>query len=58
MNGFAAAINEGMARPQSAEMNNYWGNFENAWKEILDKGTDPATAIATACTAMDAANKK
>lgn len=58
VNGFAAAINEGMARPQSAEMNNYWGNFDNAWKEILDKGTDPATAIATACTAMDAANKK
>jgi len=58
VNAYAGAINEGMARPQSAEMNNYWGAFDNAWKEILDKGTDPTTAIATACSTMDTANKK
>lgn len=55
---FSDAINQGMARPQSAEMNNYWGNFDNAWKEVLDKGTDPAKAVADACTALDKANNK
>jgi len=55
---FSDAINQGMARPQSAEMNNYWGNFDNAWKEVLDKGTDPAKAVADACAALDKANNK
>lgn len=55
---FSDAFALGMARPQGEEMNNYWGNFDNAWKEVLDKGTDPATAVAKACADMDAANGK
>jgi arabinogalactan oligomer/maltooligosaccharide transport system substrate-binding protein len=55
---FAEAINGGMARPQIKEMDNYWGNFGNAWDEVLQKGVDPAQAVAEACAAMDKANGK
>ena len=55
---YATAINQGMARPQTAEMNNYWGNFSNAWDQVLLKGADPKAAVATACAAMDKANSK
>ena len=55
---FAEAIAQGEARPQREEMNNYWGNFDNAWNEVLQKGTDPATAVANACAAMDQANNR
>lgn len=55
---FSEAINQGMARPQTKEMDNYWGNFGNAWDEVLQKGTDPAAAVAAACAAMDKANNK
>lgn len=55
---FSDAFALGMARPQSKPMDNYWGNFDNAWKEVLDKGTDPTAAVAKACADMDAANGK
>jgi arabinogalactan oligomer/maltooligosaccharide transport system substrate-binding protein len=55
---FSDAINAGDARPQSAEMNNYWGNFDKAWADVITTGADPAAAVATACTTMDTANKK
>ncbi len=55
---FAQAIYTGDARPQRAEFSNYWGNFGNAWREILDTGADPAAAVAKACTEMDRANNK
>jgi arabinogalactan oligomer/maltooligosaccharide transport system substrate-binding protein len=56
--GFADAAAGGLPRPQSLELNNYWGNFGTALNEVLDKGTDPATAIGTACTTMNTANGK
>jgi arabinogalactan oligomer/maltooligosaccharide transport system substrate-binding protein len=55
---FSDAITAGDPRPQSAEFNNYWSPFNNAWHEVLDKGTDAKTAVATACKTMDTANKK
>ena len=55
---YATAINQGTPRPQIAEMNNYWGNFGDAWNQVLQKGTDPKAAVATACAAMDKANSK
>jgi arabinogalactan oligomer/maltooligosaccharide transport system substrate-binding protein len=55
---FVEAINTGQPRPQTKEFGNYWSAFDNAWKEILDKGTDPATAITAACATMDQANGK
>lgn len=55
---FVDAIGKGEARPQSKEMDNYWTPFDNAWKEVLDKGTDPAAAVTAACATMDQANGK
>lgn len=55
---FSDAITAGDPRPQTAEFNNYWAPFSNAWHEVLDKGTDAKTAVATACATMDTANKK
>ena len=55
---FVDAINKGEARPQTKEMDNYWTPFDNAWKEVLDKGTDPAAAVTAACATMDQANGK
>jgi arabinogalactan oligomer/maltooligosaccharide transport system substrate-binding protein len=53
---FSEAINTGDPRPQIEQMNNYWGNFDKAWADVLTAGVDPTTAVATACSAMDAAN--
>ena len=55
---FAEAVYAGDPRPQSKEFGNYWGAFGDAWRQVLDAGTDPAAAVATACTTMDAANGK
>jgi arabinogalactan oligomer/maltooligosaccharide transport system substrate-binding protein len=55
---FSDAINAGDARPQREEMNNYWGNFDKAWADVLTAGADPTAAVAEACAAMDAANGK
>ena len=57
-NGFANVIKTGFARPTAAELDNYWTNFGNAIVAVIDKGTDPTAAVATACAAMDKANKK
>lgn len=55
---FSDAINAGDARPQREEMNNYWGNFDKAWADVLTAGADPTTAVAEACAALDTANGK
>jgi arabinogalactan oligomer/maltooligosaccharide transport system substrate-binding protein len=55
---FSDAITAGDPRPQTAEFGNYWTPFHNAWDEVLSKGTDAKTAVATACKTMDTANKK
>jgi arabinogalactan oligomer / maltooligosaccharide transport system substrate-binding protein len=55
---FSDAINAGDARPQREEMNNYWGNFDKAWADVLTAGADPTAAVAEACAALDAANNK
>lgn len=56
--GFADAVANGFVRPQAKELDNFWGNFDNALNEVIDKGTDPDTAVATACAAMNTANGK
>lgn len=56
--GFADAVENGFPRPQVKELDNFWSNFDNALNEVLDKGTDPATAVGAACTAMNTANNK
>jgi len=54
---FAGLMPSGFARPTLAALNNYWGNFGNAIVAVVDKGTDATTEVATACAAMDKANK-
>jgi arabinogalactan oligomer/maltooligosaccharide transport system substrate-binding protein len=55
---FSDAAAAGLARPQRAEFNNYWGPFGDAINKVLDKGADPKQAVADACKAMNDANKK
>jgi arabinogalactan oligomer/maltooligosaccharide transport system substrate-binding protein len=55
---FAALMPSGFARPTAKELNNYWGNFGDALASAIDKGTDPTTLVATACSKMDTANGK
>jgi arabinogalactan oligomer/maltooligosaccharide transport system substrate-binding protein len=55
---FSALMPKGFARPTAAELDHYWDNFGNALAAAIDRGTDPTTLVADACTAMDKANKK
>ena len=54
--GFLAQITDSYPRPQNKELGAYWSNFGNAFDEVLLKGTDPVTAVKTACDAMNKAN--
>jgi len=56
--GFAQQVATGFARPTAKELDNYWGNFGDAIASVVEKGTDPTAAVATACAAMDKANNK
>ena len=47
----------GLPRPQVAQLDNFWGNFDNALALVIQKNTDPAKAAADACAAMNKANK-
>ncbi len=54
---FADAVKTGVPRPQVPQLDNFWSNFDNALKEVVQKGTDPQTAATNACKAMNTANK-
>jgi arabinogalactan oligomer / maltooligosaccharide transport system substrate-binding protein len=56
--GFADAAATGYPRPQVAELDNFWGNFDTAVNNVLEKGEDPAQVSKDACAAMDKANNK
>jgi arabinogalactan oligomer/maltooligosaccharide transport system substrate-binding protein len=56
--GFADAAATGYARPQTAELDNFWGPFGDAVNAVIDKGEDPATVSKATCAAMDKANGK
>ncbi len=56
--GFATQIQTGFPRPTAKELDNYWSNFGNAIAAVVEKGTSPTSAVATACAAMDKANGK
>lgn len=56
--GFVQQVATGFARPTAKELDNYWTPFGNAIAEVVEKGTDPTTAVATACATMDKANNK
>jgi arabinogalactan oligomer / maltooligosaccharide transport system substrate-binding protein len=54
--GFADAVATGFPRPQQKQLDNFWGNFSNAWQLVLETGEDPVKAVADACAAMNEAN--
>lgn len=54
--GFANAYKTGFPRPTAKQLDNYWTPFGNALAAVIDKGTAPASAVATACQQMDKAN--
>ena len=53
---FAEAVKTGFPRPQVPQLDNFWANFDNALKEVIQKGTDPQVAATTACAALNKAN--
>jgi len=55
---FAESVEAARPRWKGPEMNNYYAPFDNAWNEVIEKGIDPAVAIATACATLDKANNK
>ncbi len=55
--GFADAVATGFPRPQVQELDNFWGNFSNAWQLVLESDEDPVKAVADACKAMNDANR-
>ncbi len=55
---FVEAANQGLARPQSQEFNNYWWTFGDALNAVLYGGVSPSDAVSTACQQMNAANGK
>lgn len=57
---FTTAIYAGDPRPQSAAFGQYWGPFGAAWDAVVPnddtaEGADATTAVAEACTTMEAA---
>lgn len=54
---FAEAVASGFPRPQVPQLDNFWGNFDNALNLVIQKGEDPTKAATEACAAMNTANK-
>ncbi len=54
---FAEAASTGVARPQVAQLDNFWTPFGDAATAIFEGKTAPAAAIKDACAAMNKANK-
>ena len=54
---FAEAVASGFPRPQVPQLDNFWGNFDNALNLVIQKNTDPTAAATEACKKMNTANK-
>jgi arabinogalactan oligomer / maltooligosaccharide transport system substrate-binding protein len=53
---FGEAVATGFPRPQVPQLDNFWGNFDNALNLVIQKNEDPAKAATDACAAMNKAN--
>lgn len=53
---FADAVKNGFPRPQVPQLDNFWGNFDNALTLVIQKNADPKQAAVDACAAMNKAN--
>jgi maltose-binding protein MalE len=58
MASLTRAATEGMPRPQSKELQNYWSPFNELFVRVLDLKTPPTEAVKIACAAMNKANGK
>ena len=54
---FGEAVKTGFPRPQIPQLDNFWGNFDNALKLVVQAHADPQKAATDACAAMNTANK-
>jgi len=53
---FGEAVATGFPRPQVKQLDNFWGNFDNALNLVIQTNEDPQKAATDACTAMNEAN--
>ena len=53
---FAEAVKTGFPRPQVQQLDNFWSNFDNALKLVVQNNEDPQKAATDACAAMNQAN--
>ena len=53
---FGEAVKSGFPRPQVPQLDNFWGNFDNALSLVILKNEDPLKAATDACAAMNKAN--
>ena len=49
--GFADAVATGFPRPQVKQLDNFWGNFDNALALVIQKKADPMKSAQDACAA-------
>ena len=54
---FGEAVATGFPRPQVEQLDNFWGNFDNALNLVIQKNENSQKAATDACAAMNTANK-
>jgi len=54
---FGDAVKTGFPRPQAAQLDHFWSNFDNALNLVVKKNEDATKADKDACTKMNAENK-
>jgi arabinogalactan oligomer/maltooligosaccharide transport system substrate-binding protein len=54
---FGDAVKTGFPRPQAAQLDHFWSNFDNALNLVVKKNEDATKATKDACTKMNAENK-
>ena len=54
---FGDAVKTGFPRPQAAQLDHFWSNFDNALNLVVKKNEDATKAAKDACTKMNAENK-
>jgi arabinogalactan oligomer/maltooligosaccharide transport system substrate-binding protein len=54
---FGDAVKTGFPRPQVAQLDHFWSNFDNALNLVVKKNEDATKAATDACTKMNQENK-
>jgi arabinogalactan oligomer / maltooligosaccharide transport system substrate-binding protein len=54
---FGDAVKTGFPRPQVAQLDHFWSNFDNALNLVVKKNEDATKAAKDACTKMNTENK-